>query len=77
MNTLALSKTSLHPPAHRATLRTAGLRPVRLWVPDTRRAGFAEECQRQCILAAQADRTDADIQRLMDAALADVEGWTA
>lgn len=31
----------------RATLRAAGLRPVQLWVPDTRSAEFAEECRRQ------------------------------
>jgi hypothetical protein len=32
---------------HRAALREAGLRPLQIWVPDTRRAGFAEECRRQ------------------------------
>ena len=26
---------------HRETLRMAGLRPVQLWVPDTRQASFA------------------------------------
>ncbi len=31
----------------RAKLRAAGLRPVQIWVPDTRAAGFAEECRRQ------------------------------
>ncbi|MCL2657545.1 MAG: antitoxin MazE family protein [Betaproteobacteria bacterium] len=61
---------------HRDALRRAGLRPVQIWVPDTRRPGFAEECRRQCRLAAQADRADADMQRFMDEALADVDGWT-
>ncbi len=32
---------------HRQRLRAAGLRPVQIWVPDTRRPGFAEECRRQ------------------------------
>ncbi len=32
---------------HRESLRLAGLRPVQLWVPDTRRATFAEECRAQ------------------------------
>jgi len=32
---------------NRAALRAAGLRPVLIWVPDTRRAGFAEECRSQ------------------------------
>lgn len=41
----------------RAAMRAAGLRPVQLWVPDTRRPGFAEECRRQCARIAQADTT--------------------
>jgi hypothetical protein len=61
---------------HRAALRMAGLRPVQIWVPDTRRPDFAEECRRQCRLVAQADRADADLQRFMDDALEDVDGWT-
>jgi hypothetical protein len=61
---------------HREALRAAGLRPVQLWAPDTRRPDFAEECRRQCRLAAQADKDDASIGQLMDAALADVDGWT-
>ena len=35
---------------HRDALRRAGLRPVQLWVPDTRRPNFAEECRRQSAL---------------------------
>lgn len=61
---------------HRDALRMAGLRPVQIWVPDTRRPDFAEECRRQCRLAAQADRGDADMARFMDDALADTDGWT-
>lgn len=61
---------------HRDTLRLAGLRPVQLWVPDTRRPDFAEECRRQSRLAAQADMADTDMQAFMDEALADVDGWT-
>ncbi|MDE0696307.1 MAG: antitoxin MazE family protein [Boseongicola sp.] len=30
---------------------SAGLRPVQIWVPDTRRPGFAAECRRQARLA--------------------------
>ncbi|MDR2013499.1 MAG: antitoxin MazE family protein [Rhodanobacter sp.] len=40
---------------HRDALRRAGLRLVQIWVPDTRRSGFAKECRRQCRLVAQAD----------------------
>lgn len=61
---------------HRAALRMAGLRPVQIWVPDTRRPDFAEECRRQSRLAALADVADTDMQHLMDEALADVDGWT-
>ncbi|AUB85477.1 antitoxin MazE family protein [Candidatus Thiodictyon syntrophicum] len=62
---------------HRDALRMEGLRPVQVWVPDTRRPGFAEECRCQSLIAAQADLADTDMQRLMDEALADVGGWTA
>ncbi|CAN7774783.1 antitoxin MazE family protein [Paraburkholderia hospita] len=31
----------------RRDLRRAGLRPITIWVPDTRAPGFAEECRRQ------------------------------
>jgi len=59
---------------HRETLRRAGLRPVQIWVPDTRQADFAEQCRRQCELAAQADRVDTDLDQIMDAAL-EMDGW--
>ena len=61
---------------HRNALRRAGLRPVQIWVPDTQQPDFAEECRRQSRLAAQADMADTDLLHFMDAALADVEGWT-
>ncbi len=31
----------------RAKLRAAGLRPIQIWVPDTRAPGFADQCRRQ------------------------------
>ncbi|MDY6822812.1 MAG: antitoxin MazE family protein [Thermodesulfobacteriota bacterium] len=37
---------------HRAGLRAAGLRPIQIWIPDTRKEGFAEECRRQSLLVA-------------------------
>jgi hypothetical protein len=49
---------------------------VQIWVPDTRRPGYAHECRRQCLLVAQADSADTALQELMEEALADVEGWT-
>ena len=61
---------------HRAGLRAAGMRPLQIWVPDTRRPGFAEECRRQSALVAESDAADKDLQDFMEAALAEVEGWT-
>ena len=59
----------------RAALRKAGLRPIQLWVPDTRQPEFAEECRRQSKLAAQADLADTALLDSMDNALVDVDGW--
>ncbi|ESZ15251.1 antitoxin MazE family protein [Mesorhizobium sp. L48C026A00] len=57
----------------RDALRAAGLRPVQIWVPDTRRPGFAEECRRQSLVVAAADEADHDLGAFMDAALADLD----
>ncbi|APW47261.1 antitoxin MazE family protein [Rhodoferax antarcticus] len=62
---------------YRDALRMAGLRPVQIWVPDTRTPDFAQECRRQCRLVAQADMADQNMQTFMNEALADVDGWTA
>ncbi|EJT06195.1 antitoxin MazE family protein [Rhizobium sp. CCGE 510] len=57
----------------REAMRAAGLRPVQIWVPDTRRPGFADECHRQSVQAALADVGDRDLQDFLDAALADMD----
>ena len=58
---------------HRIALRAAGLRPVQIWVPDTRRRGFAKECRRQS-LALRGDRLEQRTLRwLRD--VADADGW--
>lgn len=59
----------------RAALRSAGLRPVQIWVPDTRRPDFVAECRRQAAVVAEADRQDHETYRLIDAALTDSDGW--
>lgn len=56
---------------HRDNLRAAGLRPIQIWVPDTRSPGFAEECRRQSRLlaesAAESEAEDLDfIERATD-----------
>ncbi|MBI0436135.1 antitoxin MazE family protein [Roseomonas sp. KE0001] len=58
---------------HREALRAAGLRPVQIWVPDTRQPGFAEECRRQSRLVAAADAADSELDRFLDAALTDMD----
>ena len=58
----------------RSALRMAGLRPVQIWVPDTRRPGFAAECKRQSDLASQADAADIDMLDFVDQALSDLDG---
>ncbi|QRQ83284.1 antitoxin MazE family protein [Paralysiella testudinis] len=65
---------------HRVRLRHAGLRPIQIWVPDTRRPGFAAEAHRQIALVAQGDRGDAQLAVMMDEALmnlADSGEWEA
>lgn len=56
----------------REALRAAGLRPVQIWVPDTRRAGFEEECRRQAKAVASVDALDADFEAFADGALIDL-----
>jgi hypothetical protein len=58
---------------HRSHLRAAGLRPIQIWVPDTRREGFAEECKRQSLLVAN----DQHERELLDwiEEVSDTEGW--
>jgi len=60
---------------HRDALRAQGLRPVQVWVPDTRAEGFAEECARQVALATAADRADPELTSFLDAALDDLGDW--
>lgn len=59
----------------REALRAAGLRPLQIWVPDTRKPGFAEECRRQSAVIAEAEAADGDLANLLDAALADLDGF--
>lgn len=38
--------------SHRERLRAQGLRPIQMWVPDVRAAGFADEAHRQSVAVA-------------------------
>jgi len=41
----------------RKELRAAGLRPLQIWVPDTRAPGFAAEAQRQSELVGRSQES--------------------
>ena len=63
----------------RAALRAQGLRPIQIWVPDSRAPGFAEECARQAAIVDAANREDAELMDFADAALdeaAELGDWT-
>ena len=62
---------------HRSNLRASGMRPIQIWVPDTRTQGFANECRRQSLLALASEANDKDLAIFMDDALSDIDGWTA
>jgi hypothetical protein len=61
---MATTGTNARVQKHRDALRRAGLRPVQIWVPDTRRPDFAEECRRQSRLVAQSDMADREMRHL-------------
>ena len=56
----------------RASLRAQGLRPIQIWVPDTRAPGFAEECARQAAIADAANRADPELSEFEQAVAADI-----
>ncbi len=56
----------------REALKSAGLRPVQIWVPDTRRPGFDAECRLQSQRVAASDASDPDLANFLDLALADL-----
>jgi hypothetical protein len=58
---------------YRDKLRAMGMRPIQIWVPDTRQPEFAAESKRQSKLAADADLNDQKLMDYMDAALVDIE----
>ncbi|SOD42096.1 antitoxin MazE family protein [Nitrosovibrio sp. Nv4] len=65
--------TSARVQKYRAGLRASGLRPVQIWVPDTRRPGFAEECRRQSRLLRD-DPHELETSAWLSA-IADTDGW--
>jgi hypothetical protein len=45
---------------YRKRMRARGLRPIQIWVPDTRTPAFRAEAHRQSLAAARSARTRAD-----------------
>ncbi len=67
------SKTALRVQKHRLSLKNAGLRPIQIWVPDTKAPGFYEECRKQSMLVSALDRADGALMSLLDEALSDLD----
>jgi hypothetical protein len=51
---------------HRARLRAQGLRPIQIWVPDTRSPAFAQAARRQSRAVARSPQEATD-QAFVDA----------
>jgi len=60
---------------YRDRLRERGLRPVQIWVADTRRPGFEQECRRQSALL-KSDALEKEVLEFLEQA-SDREGWEA
>jgi hypothetical protein len=60
---------------YRQAMKQRGFRLLSIWVPDTRSAKLRAELRRQSRLVARAESVRD--RALLDAALADLEGWTA
>lgn len=58
---------------HRDAMRESGLRLLQIWVPDTRKEGFAESCQLQSRIV-QNDTNETDTLDWIEEQ-SDHEGW--
>jgi len=56
---------------YRQALRAKGLRPVQLWLPDTRAPEFAATVRRQCARINAADRAEGMMDWLEQASVFD------
>ncbi len=53
---------------YRRRLREAGLRPVQIWVPDTRSPEFAELCRQQSLAVAAGDPAGDELMQWVEQA---------
>jgi hypothetical protein len=58
---------------YREKMIRAGMRPIQIWVPDTRKPAFAEECHRQSMMLVNDDK-EREILTFIDGS-ADTDGW--
>lgn len=56
--------------------RANGMRPVQIWVPDTRKPEFAEECRRQARNIAAHAAHEREVMDWVES-VSDVTGWNA
>jgi Protein of unknown function (DUF3018) len=59
--------------AYRDRLRASGLRPVQIWLPDTRSADFARQCAKEVAAIAAGGAGEDGIQAFVNA----VSDWPA
>ena len=52
--------------SYRARMRARGLRPIQIWVPDTRTEAFRRQAHRQSLAVARSKHADED-QAFIDA----------
>jgi hypothetical protein len=58
---------------YRKKMTDAGMRPIQIWVPDTRKLTFANECLRQSRMLMDDDHEREVLVFIEDAT--DTEGW--
>ena len=58
---------------HREQLRAEGLKPVQIWIPDTRSESFRRKCEQES-LSLTADPLETDTLAWI-ADVADTDGW--
>lgn len=58
---------------HRDSLRASGLRPIQLWVPDTRKKSFAAACKAQSLTLKNDPQERSILKRI--SSVFDKTGW--
>jgi hypothetical protein len=58
----------------RERLRTQGLRPIQIWVPDVRSKTLVEEVRRQSLRVSRKD--ESDLMDELDMSAAQTEDWS-